>query len=681
MYTQNLPELLAPAGDVECLKAAIWAGADAVYFGCPKYNARAFAENFTDEKLKEAFFLCRLYGVKAYLTFNTLINEKEFEEVFSYILSICKEYKPDAVIIQDLGLAKRLYEAIGIPIVASTQMALHNAYGAKLLKKIGVFRIVAAREMSLESVKIMQEESGLETELFVHGAICVSQSGGCLMSSMIGKRSGNQGQCAQPCRLPYANSYPLSLKDMCLAGHIKEIIDAGISSLKIEGRMKDPSYVYSVTSVYRRLLDQRRNATKEELSFLSKVFSRSGFTDAFFTKKISIDMFGIRTKEDKINSSSVKLEPKKQSMPISISAYLDENISRAVFSYKDISVEVCGEKPQIAQNKPLSTDEVTARLSKTGNSFFQAEEAKAEICGKLFMSASALNELRRAAISMLEKEIVEKNTPRYKKAEAQNEKPLESAPKKELSVRITTFNDITPDVFSEYEQYFDFFDIPLWREKMLFDFAKAYGCKTRAIMPRCIYPEDEEAIKELLKKAKEIGVNAVLCSGFSQKKIAQGMDIYADFTANIQNKESLKIYRDEGFSGVCLSPELKKGGVNALCDIMPVSLCVYGKLPLMHSRACLVESTRGKRCNRSTKEVCTVQLNDRIGANFKICREYGHRSMLYNSVPVWLFDKQIPENCGEYLIFTDESENRIKEILNKFKRKEVPDVNSTRGYY
>ena len=210
MYTKKLPELLAPAGDLECLKAAIWAGADAVYLGCPKYNARASAKNFDDESLREAFFLARLYGVKVYLTFNTLVSEREMDETLSYVLGVCNEYKPDALIVQDIGLARLAYEKCGVPIVASTQMAQHNAKGAELLRSLGVYRIVAAREMTLESVIKMQEESGLEAELFIHGAICVSQSGGCLMSSMIGKRSGIRGECAQPCRLPYKSGYSLS---------------------------------------------------------------------------------------------------------------------------------------------------------------------------------------------------------------------------------------------------------------------------------------------------------------------------------------------------------------------------------------------------------------------------------------------------------------------------------------
>lgn len=680
MYSRKLPELLAPAGDLECLKAAIWAGADAVYLGCPKYNARASAKNFDTESLKEAFFLARIYGVKVYLTFNTLVSEKEMDETLSYILSVCREYKPDALIVQDIGLAKLVHEYLGVPVVASTQMAQHNAYGAELLRSLGVFRIVAAREMTLDSVAEMQEESGLEAELFIHGAICVSQSGGCLMSSMIGKRSGNRGECAQPCRLPYKSGYSLSLKDMCLAKHITKIIDARIASLKIEGRMKDPDYVYAVTSVYRRLLDEGRNATDAEIEFLSKVFSRSGFTDGFLTGYHSSDMFGIRTEKDKQNSLSLNIVVEKRRLPVKMAAYLDENTARLDFSYNGISVSVDGEKPLSAENKPLTSGDVKERLSKTGDSLFYVENASVTVDGKLFIPTSKLNELRRNAVAKLEAEIIKKNTPAYA-IPAKRDKNVcdEPAENRGLDIRILCPRDVDANTFECCESDVAFFDVPIWRTRMLESFAKRYGEKTRAILPRCVYPEDKEKITALIDKAKALGITSLLVSSYAQKALAPDMKLYVDFTANIQNRESLRIYKNEGFMGAALSPELKANGIRALSGIMPTSVCVYGKLPLMHSRACLVESTRGKKCPRNVNGVCRTALTDRIGANFEIYREYGHRSTLYNSVPVWLFDKNI--DTGKYIIFTDESDVRIKEIMKHFKQNALPDVPVTRGYY
>lgn len=680
MYTEKLPELLAPAGDIECLKAAIWAGADAVYLGCPKYNARASARNFDEESLKEAFSLARLYGVKVYLTFNTLVSEREMDETLRYVLSVCTKYKPDALIVQDIGLAKLVHEACGVPIVASTQMAQHSADGAETLKKLGVFRIVAAREMTLDSVIKMQEESSLEAELFIHGAICVSQSGGCLMSSMIGKRSGNRGECAQPCRLPYKSGYALSLKDMCLAKHITKIIDARIASLKIEGRMKDPAYVYAVTSVYRRLLDERRNATDEEVDFLSRVFSRSGFTDAFLTGKLSLDMFGVRTDKDKQNSSQTEITPKIRKLPVKMSAYLDENTVRLAFSHKGISAQADGEKPLIAENKPLSEEDVKSRLSKTGDSVFYVDKADVFVNGNLFIPTSKLNELRRIAIARLEEGIIKNNTPTYKAPVSFTESTYKTHTyEKGIEIRVLSPREVSPSIFEKYANDVKFFDVPIWRVKMLEAFAKCYGDKTRAILPRCVYPEDKENVKALIEKAKTLGVTSLLLSSYAQKALAPEMTLYADFTANIQNRTSLAIYEEEGFAGAALSPEIKASAVKALSGIMPTSVCVYGKLPLMHSRACLVESTGGKRCKRNIDGICRISLVDRIGANFEIYREYDHRSTLYNSVPMWLLDKNV--DCVKYLIFTDESDERIEEIMKMQKQNASPDVPATRGYY
>ncbi len=679
MYTRKLPELLAPAGDIECLRAAIWAGADAVYLGCPKYNARASARNFDDESLEQAFSLARLYGVKIYLTFNTLVSEREMDETLEYVFAVCKRFMPDALIVQDIGLAKRIHALTGVPIVASTQMAQHNAYGAELLSSLGVFRIVAAREMTLESVIAMQNESGLEAELFIHGAICVSQSGGCLMSSMIGKRSGNRGECAQPCRLPYKNGYSLSLKDMCLASHITEIIDGGIASLKIEGRMKDPAYVYAVTSVYRRLLDEGRNASDEELDFLARVFSRSGFTDAFLTGKLSLDMFGVRTDADKKNSAELEISLKQRRLPVKMTAVLDENTARVGFSYCGISVSADGEKPLAAENKPLTADDVKARLSKTGDSVFFVEDANVRVEGRLFVPTSRLNELRRSAIAKLEEAIIKSNTPTYEMPEHKPSTEPSAYTDGGTEIRVLTPRDVKASVFSDFANEVKFFDVPIWREEMLCDFAERYGAKTRAMLPRCVYPEDKENILALIEKARRLGIKALLCSSYAQKALAPDMELYADLTANIQNRTSLEIYKDDGFSGAALSPELNKSAVRALAGILPVSVCVYGRLPLMHSRACLIESTRAKRCGRDINGVCRTVLTDRIGADFEIYREYGHRSTLYNSVPVWLFDKEVP--CGKYLIFTDESDARIKEIMSLYGKNAPPDTKATRGYY
>ena len=313
-----MPLLLSPAGSMASLKAAIDAGCDEVFLGGNDFNARINASNFDRSALARAGEICRNANVGLHITLNTLIYDREFGSVSEYVDFLCREVGPDALIVQDAGLAYILRRDFpNLALHASTQMRIHSALEAENLQKMGFTRAVIARELSKEDIESFAK-SGLETEIFVHGAICVSESGGCLMSSVIGNRSGNRGECAQPCRLPYKgkNRFPLSLKDMCLANHIKEICDIGVTSLKIEGRMKSPDYVGAVTSVYRRLIDENRNANDREMRYLADVFSRSGFTDGYFKSRINVDMFGIRREEDKRSTAAKDIKiPKAAKRP------------------------------------------------------------------------------------------------------------------------------------------------------------------------------------------------------------------------------------------------------------------------------------------------------------------------------------------------------------------------------
>ncbi len=318
--------LLSPAGSFEALRAAIDGGADEVYLGGMQFNARAGAKNFDEKQLIRAGELCREHNVRLLITLNTLIKEKELEAVLGYVSFLQENVHPHAYIVQDLGLAKRLREAFPQAVLhASTQLRQHAAAGGTLLKGLGFSRVVLAREMAREDIASFVKNSGVETEAFVHGALCVCESGGCLMSSMIGKRSGNRGECAQPCRLPYKgkNPYPLSLKDNCLASYLTELREMGVTALKIEGRMKSPEYVYAVTSAYRRLLDEGRAPTEAELKRLEASFSRSGFTAGYYNKQVDPRMFGIRREEDKKNTAKVQNTPR---LPL---PYLRQKIEEA----------------------------------------------------------------------------------------------------------------------------------------------------------------------------------------------------------------------------------------------------------------------------------------------------------------------------------------------------------------
>lgn len=297
------PELLAPCGSPDALDAALRGGADAVYLGGVMLNARMNARNFSNDALREAVRKCHDRGVKLYVTMNTQVYDREMNDALRYA-GFLYEAGADALIVTDVGLISLLRACIPeLELHASTQLSGHNAEAAKKLASMGLTRMVCARELSAQDLKLLCAQSPIEIEMFVHGALCVSHSGQCLLSSVIGGRSGNRGECAQPCRMKYGNTYPLSLKDSCLAAHISEILASGAASLKIEGRMKPPEYVYGVTAAYRRLLDERRAASPEEIAHMAALFSRGGFTDGYFTGAIDRDMLGVRSEEDKAASA------------------------------------------------------------------------------------------------------------------------------------------------------------------------------------------------------------------------------------------------------------------------------------------------------------------------------------------------------------------------------------------
>ena len=309
--TKKLPELLAPAGSPEAFDAAIKAGADAVYFGTTLFNARMNARNITRDNVRALVEKAHENGVRTHVTLNTAITDRQLSDAvrlaeFLYGAGV------DALIVADLGLASQIHKYFpDFEMHASTQASGHNLDAAKFLKDVGFSRMVAARELSRENLQFLCQNSPIEIEAFVHGALCVCASGQCLFSSLVGGRSGNRGECAQPCRLPYNNKYPLSLKDNCLAAHVTELIDMGVASLKIDGRMKSPEYVRAVVEIYRTLLDEGRNADRLEMERMAKVFSRSGFTDGYFTKNLGSSMLGIRSDADKVASNHVKNEPAK----------------------------------------------------------------------------------------------------------------------------------------------------------------------------------------------------------------------------------------------------------------------------------------------------------------------------------------------------------------------------------
>lgn len=401
-----LPELLSPAGSPEALRAAIEGGADAVYLGGIGFNARAGAQNFDAQSLREGIALAHAYGVKVYVTLNTQVYDRELPD---WLRAVEGAYTAgaDALILADIGgaaLVKHYFP--DFEIHASTQMSGHNTDMAAGLKTLGFSRMVVARETSYENLVTLCQNSPIETELFVHGALCVSASGQCLFSYAVGGRSGNRGECAQPCRLPYGgrDTYPLSLKDLSLAGHIPELIASGVSSLKIEGRMKSPSYVYGVTAVFRRLLDECRAATPGEMRELAELFSRGGFTDGYFRGKPDGNMLGIRSREDKEVSRAA--QPfggltRKVPLDMVLTVRHGKPVTLTVTDAGGKSATVTGEIPEEAQNRPSKKEDLLPKLTRLGGTPYEVRRAEIFLDDGLLLPFSALNAMRRDAVGAL----------------------------------------------------------------------------------------------------------------------------------------------------------------------------------------------------------------------------------------------------------------------------------------
>ena len=666
----NKFELLSPAGDFECLKAAVWGGCDAVYLGGSKFNARNNAGNFDNDNIKKAVNFCRLFGVAVYITLNTLVYDKNVSEILEYVSFLEDEIKPDAYIIQDIGLMALIHERYPDAVIhASTQCAIHSAHSVEFYKALGVSRIVGAREMTFDDIKALSEK--IEVEMFVHGALCVSQSGGCLFSSMVAKNSGNQGRCAQPCRLPFKakNEYALSLRDLSLSGCFTKVLQSGATSFKIEGRMKDPKYVFGVTSVFRRLIDEKRNATKGELRFLGDLFTRSGFTDGYFHGKVSKDMFGRRTDEDKKRSSSVELEIVPKKLSCDAHFVITRNAPMMLtLTYGDISATVFGAIPNDAISIASDYDSVLKQISKMGGTDFYLGNLTCDIEPKLNASPSELNKMRREALEKLSLMIIDNNTPKRSGR-------VPAVIKKGVSVKAERY-----DVYRIYSPFIPknldendarYIDIPIQNTMI---WKQVDVSKLRLILPRVILAADEEKVASLLAEAKEFGVSNIIIQNLSHLSYCDGFDVHASLSPSPTNSASMRLIAPF-FKTIELSPEMTENAIARLEKPITTEAIVYGRVPLMHTMTCIIESMNCGDCGRARNGICTAKLIDRTGQAFPIIREFGHRTVIFNSHPTFLTDKtERLDRCGvggRIFVFTDEKEFDSCFAPSKF----------TRGYF
>lgn len=669
-------ELLAPAGSLEALKAAVYAGADAVYFGGGGFNARAFAKNFDGNDLKEAFELCRCYGVKAYITLNTVLTDKELPQAIDFATELEALYKPDAYIVQDLGLITELKAKLpGIPLHASTQMQLHSSLSVAAAKRLGLERIVFARELSREDMQAVTA-ADIEVELFVHGALCVCQSGGCLMSSFIGGRSGNRGRCAQPCRQSYNGRYPLSLKDMCYASHIPELCAMGVDSLKIEGRMKSPQYVYETVRIYRALLDECRPATQSELERLSALFSRSGFSDGYYTASPSKAMFGIRTETDKESTRSLSVDIKEKKLPVKIKAsFCKDRDAYICAECGGAKAETYGSQPLAAKTAPLTVEALSERLAKTGNTFFTVSDCSLSVDDGLMLPVSAINQMRRDVLEALKQRLVESNTPFRGEALIPSDIFVKQKPLCKPQTAVARFEGHMPTAkaLETALSVCDRVDLPLWLPLP----QAAEPSKISLVLPRAVFDRDTDGIKKLIAQAYARGIRQLTVPGLGMLPLCDGFVIHGDYTLNVTNSVTARRLLSLGFDTVTVSPEVMP---TAITDVTTdTEYIAYGNTPLMHTEACIISNASA--CTGGG--TCHSVLKDKTGAEFPIMREYGHRNTLYNSVPTYLLDKRnnLKGVSSLVLMFTVESEKEILEVLKAYQAEAMPQKPITRAAF
>ena len=665
-------EILAPAGSPQALIAAVRSGADAVYLGAQNLNARRNAENFDNDQLRNAVSYCHKHGVKVHLTLNTLIADSEIEDALELIKFAC-EIGVDAVIVQDIGMAELIHKvAPDMPMHASTQMSVQTAAGLKRLKRLGFTRAVLPRELSKEEIKKLCENSPIELECFVHGALCMCVSGQCLFSAVLGLRSGNRGACAQPCRLPFGvengTGHDLSLKDLSLIDYIAEMAGMGICSFKIEGRMKRPEYVAAAVKACRNSIDGvSDNSLREDLR---SVFSRSGFTDGYYKNKLGYDMFGIRRKDDVTAASGVlkKLEKiyEKEKVDTVIdfafTALKDEPISLAARAGSE-NVFAEGEVPQQALNKATTEESVKNQLGKVGGTRFVCGDIDIELDEGLFIPVSEINKLRREVIEKLDRDKIfaKQFTPEYVKVTPH------IPGKKRLICRFANVEKI-PENWDYIEQMI----VPLGDEQKV-----KKSLRVSVEVPRGIFSSDE-LILEKLKRAKDFGITEAWAGTLDGIVLIQkaGLKPNAFIGSNVFNSLSVGVLESMGINKILLSPELTIAQAQAIGGAAPRGVFAYGRLPLMLTRNC--PQKNGKFCSECNH---TGKLTDRRGIDFPIDCHSGCSEIL-NSVPVYMADRlsEIRNMDFMLLYFTDESREKTALVIQDYiKGTKKPHGEFTRG--
>ena len=675
-------ELLSPAGRWEAMIAAVQNGADAVYLGCGSLNARRGAENFTPDQLPQAADYCRLYGVKLYLTLNTLPSDREFSEA-EHMLRLASRCGVDGVIVQDWGVAA-LARAVtpDLPLHGSTQMTVHTLSGVEQAAALGMSCAVLGRELDRENVRHICARSPIPIEVFAHGALCMCWSGQCAMSALIGQRSGNRGLCAQPCRLPCRfdggkPSHLLSLKDACMASRLSELRDMGVSILKLEGRMKRAEYVAIITRIYANLLKEDRLPTPAELDQLALAFSRDGFTDAYWRGKPGPDMFGTRS-ENAPDPTALFQEAKAayergdlRTVPVRMEADFpaDQPCRLTVSDTDGHRVSASGPVPEPARSRSLNPEDVKARLSKTGGTAFRASEVRLELEEGLALSAGAINGLRREALEQLA--LLRAAPPERRENGASPLPPAEPAGELAFTVSLARGEQLTkalldlgPRVVYLPAERIEAFSLASFLNREI-EFC--------AELPRICKDREEPALLRLLEQARERGCTSLAVQNLGQLALADrlGLPARGDFALNLFNSRSLAEAKRWGLLSAAVSLELRWEQIRDLRRPLPCEALVYGRLPLMVAENCLVSNAAGGCAAKNLQGPCAKahSLTDRRGEVFPLLSVFGCRTEIENSRVLFLADKPELRRCGlrfARLRFTTETPEVCVRMLARY---------------
>lgn len=682
-------ELLAPAGNLEILKGVIESGADAVYVGGSMFGARAYANNFTEEELLEAIDFAHLRGVKVYLTVNTLIKNSEFSKLYDYLLVYYKRGL-DAVIVQDIGVVKAIHEYFpSMEIHTSTQMTVTGADGVRFLSQFGVTRVVMAREVSLAEMKRIHEETGMELEAFVHGALCYSYSGQCLFSSILGGRSGNRGRCAQPCRLPYTvegkkDEYILSLKDMCGIKALDKLHDAGVYSLKIEGRMKQLEYACGVVKYYRSYIDSMNPVTDADYDRIKALGNRCGFTDRYYFDHNGSDM--VTYVKPNFVSNAEEPSPEKRKLSIEGELVLREGEPGSLTVKRgDVTYKASIEPVSAALKAPLDKKAAIDRINKTGDTEFEFSHIKAQIGENVFVPNGALNKLRRDAISGLCDKLLKKyyrDDARYVDISSLSKLPEHAIKSDAAHEAINDYTTICScmtraqlDTLISYECFDVFYlDFDMYDRKTLIqqfaDDVKSLTKRNKKVylmLPTIFRADSSDYFVSIAKELDKVSFEGFVVKNYEELYLTEnlftGKKIILDHNMYTFNDVSKSAFFEHGVSGDTVPLELNSKEIMHRNNIGS-QMIVYGYYPLMTTANCVHKNTKG--CDKKQK---LIYLKDRYNKSFAVCNNCKEcYNTIYNSLPTML-----TKNIGKLkeagirsfrYSFTIETPKQIKAVMD-----------------